>query len=444
MAFLHGFGETSIQKQRLCDARMFVRSNEETMFTTDQNDSEIAEIAVTAPSRPPASPASPWPVFAPDEIEAVSRVISSGKVNYWTGDEGRQFEREFAAFVGARHAVALANGSVAIECALKALGVGPGDEVITTSRTFIASASSAVMVGAKPVFADIDRESQNITAETIRAALTPKTKAIVAVHLAGWPCAIGPILDIAREYGVKVIEDCAQAHGATWNGRMAGSFGDVAAFSFCQDKIMTTLGEGGMVTTDSEELWNAMWSLKDHGKSYDTVYHRQHAPGFRWLHESFGTNWRLTEVQSAVGRMHLRKLPDWLATRRRHAAVLTEGFSSIPGLRVTCPPAEVGHAYYKYYVFLRPELLRTGWDRSRIIAEVNARGVNCQSGSCSEIYLEKAFPPEMRPPCHLKVARELGATSLMFLVHPPLREADMHRICHVVAEVMALAVESGV
>ena len=205
------------------------------------------------------------------------QVFRSGKVNYWTG--GRAAVRvRVCGISGCKHAVALANGTVALECALKALGVGPGDEVITTSRTFIASASCAVMLGARPVFADVDRESQNITAESIRRVLTPRTKAIVAVHLAGWPCEMDDILALAHERGIKVVEDCAQAHGATYKGRPVGSLGDVAAFSFCQDKIMTTAGEGGMVTTNSEELWNAMWSLKDHGKSYDAVYHREHAP----------------------------------------------------------------------------------------------------------------------------------------------------------------------
>jgi hypothetical protein len=390
-----------------------------------------------------AAEISSWPYFAQDEIDAVVRVLESGKVNYWTGQEGRLFETEFAKFAGCKYAVALANGTVALECALKALGIGPGDEVIITSRTFIASASCAVMLGARPVFADVDRDSQNITAESILRVMTPRTKAIIAVHLAGWPCEMNDIVALARERGIKVVEDCAQAHGATHNGRMVGSLGDVAAFSFCQDKIMTTLGEGGMVTIDSEELWNAMWSFKDHGKSYDAVYCRPHLPGFRWLHESFGTNRRLTEVQSAVGRIQLAKLSAWLAVRRRHAAILSDGFSLIRGIRVTCPPAEVGHAYYKYYVFVRPELLRDGWNRDRIMAAVNARGIICQSGSCSEIYLEKAFPPDMRPAHPLPVAHELGATSLMFLVHPPLRESHMRRTCEVVAEVMAEAVEPG-
>lgn len=267
-----------------------------------------AGMAAPPKSASPVGASAPWPFFADDEIEAAVQVLRSGRVNYWTGTVGRLFEKEFAAFVGCDHAVAVVNGTAALECALKALGIGPGDEVITTSRTFIASASCAVMLGARPVIADVDHDSQNITAESISRVLTPRTKAIVAVHLAGWPCEMDEILALAHERGIKVVEDCAQAVGATYKGRPIGSLGDVAAFSFCQDKIMTTAGEGGMVTTNSAELWNSMWSLKDHGKSYVAVYHREHAPGFRWLHESFGTNWRLTEVQSAVGRIQLRKL----------------------------------------------------------------------------------------------------------------------------------------
>ena len=386
-----------------------------------------------------SDPPGAWPFFADDEIEAAVRVLSSGKVNYWTGQEGRLFEKEFAEFAGCAHSVALANGTVALECALRALGIGPGDEVVTTSRTFIASASCASMLGARPVFADVDRESQNITAESILQVLTPRTKAIVAVHLAGWPCAMDGILALAGERGIKVVEDCAQAHGATYKGRPIGSMGDIAAFSFCQDKIMTTAGEGGMVTTNSAGLWGAMWSLKDHGKSYDAVYLREHAPGFRWLHESFGTNWRLTEVQSAIGRLQLRKLPLWVKTRRKHAALLSACFAELPGLRVTTPPEPVGHSYYKYYAFVDSEALRAGWTRDRILAEIVALGIPCFSGSCSEIYIEKAFPAAWRPASRLPVARELGETSLMFLVHPTLTDEDLAHTCDAVRQVMRAA-----
>ena len=385
---------------------------------------------------------APWPYFAPDEIEAAAAVLRSGKVNYWTGEEGRSFEREFAEFTGCRYAVALANGTVALEAALRALGIGAGDEVITTSRTFVASASCAVAAGARPVIADVDSDSQNITAETIRKALTSRTKAIVAVHLAGWPCDMDSILELAHAHGLRVVEDCAQAHGATYKRRPVGSLGDVAAWSFCQDKIMTTAGEGGMVTTNSEALWASIWAYKDHGKNYDAVYCRERVPGYRWLHESFGTNWRLTEVQSAIGRVVLRKLPSWVNSRRRFASILTQRFAKLPGLRLTVPPAHVEHAYYKYYVFVRPEQLRTGWTRDRIVEAINAAGVPCFTGSCSEIYLEKAFPDDWRPGERLPIARQLGETSLMFLVHPTLDEEAICATADVVEQVMSTAVQN--
>jgi dTDP-4-amino-4,6-dideoxygalactose transaminase len=382
---------------------------------------------------------APWPYFAEDEIEAAATVLRSGKVNYWTGEEGRNFEREFADFAGCQYAVALANGTVALEAALRALGIGAGDEVITTSRTFVASASCAVAVGARPVIADVDLDSQNITADTIKRCLAPRTKAIIAVHLAGWPCDMNPILDLAREHNLKVIEDCAQAHGATYKGKPVGSLGDVAAWSFCQDKIMTTAGEGGMITTNSAELWESIWSYKDHGKSYDAVYRQQHPPGYRWLHESFGTNWRMTEMQSAIGRVVLRKLPSWIATRRRFAAMLAQRFATLPGLRVTIPPANVEHAYYKYYVFARPEKLRAGWTRDRVVDAISAAGVPCFTGSCSEIYLEKAFPQDWRPAERLPIAQQLGETSLMFLVHPTLSDEAVCATADVVEQVMKTA-----
>jgi dTDP-4-amino-4,6-dideoxygalactose transaminase len=383
-----------------------------------------------------ASPASTWPSFAGDEIEAAMQVLRSGNVNYWTGQEGSLFEAEYAAFVGTKHAVALANGSVALELALRVLGVGPGDEVVTTPRTFIASASSVIAVGARPVFADVDRNSQNITAESIHDVLTPATKAIIPVHLAGWPCEMDEIMSLAREHGLKVIEDCAQAHGATYRGRQVGSIGDIGAFSFCQDKIITTAGEGGMITLSGDEAYEKAWAYKDHGKSYDAVYRRNHSPGFRWLHESFGTNWRLTEVQSAVGRLQLQKLHRWVETRRNYAAILSACFAEVPGLRVTLPPDHIGHSYYKYYVFVRPGALLANWSRDRVLAEINAKGIPCLSGSCSEIYLEKAFPSELRPRQRLSVAHELGERSLMFLVHPTLAPETISMTCDVVKEVM--------
>lgn len=383
---------------------------------------------------------SSWPYFALDEIEAVQKVLSSGKVNYWTGQEGRKFENEFASYTGRQKAVAVANGSLALELALRILDLGPEDQVITTCRSFIATASSIVMAGARPVFADVDPVSQNITAESIRAVCSEKAKAIICVHLAGWPCDMDTIMELAQEKGLYVIEDCAQAHGARYKNRPVGSFGHLGTFSFCQDKIMTTGGEGGILVLDDEKLWKRAWAFKDHGKSWDAVYKHKHPPGFRWLHDSFGTNWRITEIQAAIGRVQLNKLDAWVNRRRENAAHLTECFGDLSSLRITEPPEDIYHSYYKYYVFVRPEKLKSGWDRDRIMQKINASGVPCQSGICPEIYLEQSFQKaKLTPPKRLPVAKELGETSLMFMVHPNLADQQIEKTCQVVTEVFQQA-----
>ena len=369
---------------------------------------------------------SPWPSFTQEEADAVSRVLLSNKVNYWTGQECREFEKEFAAFAGTEYAVALANGTLALDVALKAMNIGAGDDVIVTSRTFLASASAIVTAGANPVFADVDLNSQNISADTIQAALTPTTKAIIVVHLAGMPAEMDAIMALAEKHKLWVIEDCAQAHGARYKGRPVGSIGHVGAWSFCQDKIMTTGGEGGMVTTNDKALWLKMWAYKDHGKSYDAVYHREHAPGFRWLHESFGTNWRMMEMQAVIGRIQLKRMPDWTAKRQANAAKLTQSLGKFACIRLVDVPDYIEHAQYKFYAFVNPGCLKAGWTRDRIVDELNALKVPCYQGSCSEVYREKAFDnTPWRPQQRLKNAVELGDTSLMFLVHPTLTEAEI-------------------
>jgi dTDP-4-amino-4,6-dideoxygalactose transaminase len=381
---------------------------------------------------------SPWPSFTAEEADAVHRLLLSNKVNYWTGDECRKFEKEFAAWCGTRHAIALSNGTLALDVALKALGVGPGDEVVVTPRTFIASVSCVVNAGATPVFADVEADSGNISAATIAKVLTARTKAVICVHLAGWPCDMDPIMALADEHGFKVVEDCAQAHGARYKGRRVGTIGHVNAWSFCQDKIMTTGGEGGMVTTNDEALWKVMWSFKDHGKSYEAVYEREHAPGFRWLHESFGTNWRMLEMQAVIGRHQLRRMSEWTAQRTRNANAIWEICRRHRVLRV--PPSIAGHAHYKCYVYVRPEYLADGWSRDRIIDEITAAGVPCYQGSCSEVYLEKAFDGTgWRPVERLPVAKELGETSLMFLVHPTLTSEGLQKTCDVIDQVLVQA-----
>ncbi|WP_025647150.1 MULTISPECIES: DegT/DnrJ/EryC1/StrS family aminotransferase [unclassified Psychrobacter] len=387
---------------------------------------------------------SPWPSFTQEEADKVSAVLLSNKVNYWTGQEGREFEKEFAAWADSKYAVAVANGTLALDVALKALDIGAGDEVIVTPRTFIASISCVVNAGATPVFADVDAETGNISPETIKAVLTDKTKAVICVHLAGWPCDMDGIMALADAHDLYVIEDCAQAHGARYKGRSVGSIGHIGAWSFCQDKVMTTGGEGGMVTTNDEQLWRKMWAYKDHGKSYAAVYETEHPPGYRWLHESFGTNWRMTEMQAVIGRIQLARMSDWTQKRTQNAQAILDactrwaekGYLSVPRLEERTDFADAKHAYYKLYVYVKPENLPKGWTRDGIIAAINEQGVPCFSGSASEVYLEKAFDDTgLRPTLPLPIAKQLGETSLMFLVHPTLTESEIEQTVQAIEQV---------
>ena len=383
---------------------------------------------------------SSWPSYTLEEADAVHDVMLSNKVNYWTGNECREFEKEFAVWSDVKYAVALGNGTLALDIALKALEVGVGDEVIVTSRTFIASVSSIVNSRAVPVFADVDLDTQNITPQSIRAVITGKTKAIICVHLAGWPCDMDEIMDLANEFNLFVIEDCAQAHGAKYRGIPVGSIGDIGCWSFCQDKIITTGGEGGMITTNNESLWRNIWAYKDHGKSYEAVYERERLKGFQWLHESFGTNWRMTEMQAVIGRMQLKRMPDWHAKRITNANKIWVTAAQCKGLRLPSVPDYIEHAAYKCYVFVELDRLNKDWSRDRIIKEINSIGVPCYSGSCSEVYLEKAFNDTgFRPKERLANARELGEVSLMFLVHPTITKDEIQQTCDAITSVMNLA-----
>lgn len=384
--------------------------------------------AQSMPAVPPASRSFPsWPVFYPEQIEAVAGVLKSGKVNYWTGNVVKEFEKEYAAYLGVKHAVAVFNGTIALELIVRALGIGLGDEVIVPPRTFVATATSVMWNGARPVFADVDPVSGNITADSIRAVLGPKTKAVIVVHLAGWPCDMDPIMALAAEKNFKVIEDCAQSHGAEYRGRKTGAIGHVAALSFCQDKIITTGGEGGLIATNDTVLWNRIWSLKDHGKSYDAVYNRSHPPGFRWLHEGIGTNGRMTEMQAAIGRDALKRLPDWVSRREENAAAYSRVLAGAPAITLLNPPDDVRHAYYRYYVLLQLDQLQQDWPRDRVMNALSAAGYPSFSGSCCEIYLEKSFDG-LRPEQHLPGASALSLNSLCFLTHPTLTPADCEQI----------------
>ena len=373
---------------------------------------------------------SPWPSFSEEEITAVSQVLQSNKVNYWTGQQGREFEKEFAEYTDCKYAVAVANGTLALDLALHALNISQGDEVIVTSRTFIASISSIINAGATPIFADVELDSQNISAATINPVITDKTKAIICVHLAGWPCEMDDIMALATQHNLYVIEDCAQAHGTKYKGKSVGSIGHIGAWSFCQDKIMTTGGEGGMLTTNDENLWRKAWAFKDHGKSYAAVYEKQHPPGYRWLHESFGTNWRLTEMQSAIGRIQLKRMPTWTKLRNENAEKIFQVCRQYSWLIVPTVPNYIQHAYYKCYVFVDQSKLPAGVLRDDVLTAINALNVPCYSGSCSEVYKEKAFDnTELQPKVALKQAKMLGETSLMFLVHPTITNSEISNVC---------------
>jgi dTDP-4-amino-4,6-dideoxygalactose transaminase len=374
-----------------------------------------------------------WPFYAEDEIEAAAGVLRSGRVNQWTGGEVFAFQEALTARFGGGHGIALTNGSVALELALRAFEIGPGDEVVVTPRTFVASAFCAMLVGAIPVFADVDPDSGNITAESIEAVLTERTKAVIPVHLAGWPADMDPIMDLARRRGLKVIEDCAQAQGAELAGRTVGSFGDAAAFSFCQDKIISTGGEGGFTSFQDANLFEWAWSFKDHGKSRAKVLEAPAKPGFRWLHDSVGTNWRLTGPQAAIGLAQLAKLDSWRDLRTRNAMIWAEALGPVRGLRVPLPGPNIRHAFYKLYAYVEP-FDGAEAARDEILRRAGQAGLRVFSGSCSEVYLEKAF--EGLPKPDLPVARELGATSLTVEVHPTLRPDLLAKRAEMLAKIV--------
>ena len=381
-----------------------------------------------------------WPSFSEEEARVIYDILLSNKVNYWTGSEGRNFENEFANWCDVKYAIALANGTVALDIAFKVLEISSGDELIVTSRTYIATVSSIVNAGAIPIFADVDLDSQNISPLSIREKITNNTKAIVCVHLAGWPCEMDAIINIAEEFGLYVIEDCAQAHGAKYKEKKVGSIGHIACWSFCQDKIISTGGEGGMVTTNDEILWRKMWSYKDHGKRYETKYDLIQHKGFSWTRDSFGTNFRMTEMQAAIGRIQLKRMNFWHNKRLSNANKIWNIAKEFKGLSVPNIPDYIEHAAYKCYLFVRPFQLKKDWNRDRIIDEINSLGVPCSSGSCPEVYLERAFDAtDFRPIRRLKNSKELGETSLMFLVHPTLKDDEIQKTCDTIRSVMKLA-----
>ena len=384
-----------------------------------------------------------WPDYGEEEIRAVTDVLRNNRGNYWFGEEGKLFEQEFAHYCDSAFALTVGNGTLALELALRSLKIKPGDEVIVTPRTFIASANCILLLGATPVFVDIDPISQNITAATIEQSITPKTKAIIAVHLAGWPCDMEEIMTLASQHDIYVIEDCAQAHGASINSRKVGGIGHVAAFSFCHDKIMSAGGEGGLLVTDDEEIWARAASFRNHGKDprkYElNIFDSKNAG----MDDTFGSNYRMTEMQSAICRVQFRKLDEWVKLRRRNAQLLSNALADCEAIRITTPPAHVYHVYYKYYFFLDLSQLNKAWSRDRIIRAINQSGVPCSVGTSAEIYRQHAYVQKgYVPPEPLPVAKELGDTGLILPVSSNLGEENMRDIGNVVSDVLKCAIKS--
>jgi dTDP-4-amino-4,6-dideoxygalactose transaminase len=405
---------------------------------------------VTRPSLPP------WPVFEPDELAAVEAVLRSGRVNYWTGSACRDFEAAWSRSLGVGvptelRSLAMANGSLTMDAALRALGIGPGDEVIVSPRSYVASAMCVVLAGATPVFADVDPESGCITPATAEVVRSPRARAVIPVHIGGWPSDMRGFASWAGPHGIHILEDCAQSHGGHIDGRALGTFGTFASWSFCQDKIMTTGGEGGMLCTSDLALHRRCWSYAQHGKDHDQAFGGDSGdrPGaYRWMIEREGTNLRMTEMQAAIGLQQLEKLPAWHAVRRRNSEIMQEALRGLTGLRVPITPA--GHAHYRCAVFVDAE---SGASlRDHLLRAFHRCGLPAMSGPCGELYREQAFIKRRLTPAdigrasldaegRLPAARLLGETSLVFPVHHTISEGEMRSYTGLVRDCIRDAVD---
>lgn len=311
-----------------------------------------------------------WPVFDEREVQAVVEVTRSGKWGALDGNKVREFEREFAAYQQARHGICVVNGTAALEIALRALGIGPGDEVITTAYTFIATPNAALQVGAVPVFVDIEPDTYLIDASKIEQAITERTKAIIPVHLAGCPADMDAIMDIARRHNLAVIEDACQAWGAEWRGRRVGAIGNAGTFSFQASKNITA-GEGGIIVTNDDALNEVIWSLHNVGRRR----------GGEWYeHVRIGWNYRMTEWQAAILLVQLARLPSQTAIRDQNARYLTEQLSQIEGIQpVRIDPRVTRHAWHMYMFRYHSDAFGA-LPRDKFVAALRAEGIPCESG----------------------------------------------------------------
>ncbi|MBQ4526746.1 MAG: DegT/DnrJ/EryC1/StrS family aminotransferase [Clostridia bacterium] len=332
-----------------------------------------------------------WPQFAPETLEDVLEPIKNGKVNYWTGPKGMEFEEAWAKWIGAKMAISCTNGTAALHIALAALNIGPGDEVIVPSYSFIASSFSVVQAGAIPVFGDVT-DDHTLDPNCIEALITPRTKAIIVVHLYGGVADMGPILEIAKKHNLKVVEDCAQCFGGEYKGTKAGLIGDVGCFSFCQSKHFTTGGEGGMVVTNNEEVGWECRSFRDHGYDVKTrmsmLALEEKLP---YIHRRVGFNYRMTEMQSIIGLNELKRFDNWnLARRLKYAKMYDEAFTGFKGIKkLPVNTEERKNSYWWYPMLVDLDVLDC--DAPTIVKELGASGIPCYGIQWPEAYEEKAY-----------------------------------------------------
>jgi dTDP-4-amino-4,6-dideoxygalactose transaminase len=362
-------------------------------------------------------------MYSNKQIDSVIKVLKKNKTNYWTGSEGRKFEKEFSNYHNTKYSVTVSNGSIALEIALKALNLKKNTKVIVTPRSFVISASCVVNLGLKPTFADVDNNG-NLSIDGIEKVFDKNVKAIIVVHLNGLPCDLDPILKFVKKKKIYLIEDCSQAHGAVYKNKRVGSFGHISTWSFCQDKIISTGGEGGMISTNNKKLWLKCWSIKDHGKNYKSVFYKKHKTGFKWLHDEIGSNYRLTEMQAAIGRVQLRSLNKLIKKRNLIAKLYLHELKDFytkfnilkkPNFLYIKKNTSIKHAYYRLNFFINKNKIK----QTKLIEQLNDNNISCGVGSCPEIYREKVFKKlKSFSQSRLPNAKLLGETSITFPINP--------------------------
>ena len=366
-----------------------------------------------------------WPNFSKDLISNVGRIIGSGKINYTEGPYGIKFEKEFSKFIGNKYSIAICNGTAALEVAIKSLRLPKNSEIIVPARSFFSSASCIVNTGYNPVFADVNLLTQNITINEIKRKITKKTKAIICVHLAGLPCDMPSIKKLANKKKIKIIEDCSQAHGASINNKQVGSFGDISTWSFCNDKIMSTLGEGGMISTNKKNLYEFCKRYINHGTNYKN---NKKTEKFIYNKDYFGTNLRITEIQSFAGLEQLKNLKKIQNKRENISKIYFDLISNYQDFfNYYYPSKKIKSAWYRLYFFLKSDVKNYQKIRFKIIKDLRKNNLKCFTGSCPEIYLEKAFKKLNNfKPVRLKNCKILGETSIALDINHTL-EYSIHK-----------------